>query len=340
MNLKTFFSYFLFSCLTQSLFAQIQQFNVFFNFDAGYNGNDSKKLLFTPGGPNLFVSADVLSRLSFLGDASFNYNSDNASLFSLNLQRAVIKYNYYGNHSLLVGKLATPLNYWNDNYHFGRVFYPTISRPGFLRDDIIPNSTTGVSLQAADLGRLKFGYDLLIGNGIGSSDANDNDKVKSLTAALHIKPADKKQMRASVYHDILSSGTHPHTDIDTTDIDIKQTLYSFSVSDFENKLEILAESSFGIDHTDSLGDAYFRAFYAYAGYRIKKIVPYVRFDQLIYEDNSLYFSKNNLKRTVVGLRFEINYLAVLKLEYQYQETTGMEHTTYITSVTTQIAIGF
>ena len=78
--------------------------------------------------------------------------------------------------------------------------------------------------------------------------------------------------------------------------------------------------------------------YAYAGIKIKeKFVPYVRFDLLNFDDKELYYIKNNTTSFVGGLRYEINYLTVVKLEYQHDDAdlTGTRN-----MITAQIAIGF
>src|SRR4029079_917110 len=124
-------------------------------------------------------------RLSFLGESVFKYTPSSPTEFSVSIERVVIKYNFYGNNNLLIGKHHTPLNYWNDTYHHGRLFFPTINRPLLFAAEIIPLHTTGISLQGQNLGSLKFGYDLMVGNGLGSSNVTDNDKHKSVTAAVH-----------------------------------------------------------------------------------------------------------------------------------------------------------
>ena len=46
----------------------------------------------------------------------------------------------------------------------------------------------------------------MIGNGLGSAPVADNDKYKSVTAAVHIKPIDNMRIGISYYHDIVSKG--------------------------------------------------------------------------------------------------------------------------------------
>ncbi|MBD0280179.1 MAG: hypothetical protein ICV81_19780, partial [Flavisolibacter sp.] len=76
----------------------------------------------------------------------------------------------------------------------------------------------------------------------------------------------------------------------------------------------------------------------YGGIKItEKWIPYVRFDFLHYSDGDIFFLKNNTTSFVGGIRYNINYLAVVKLEYQYDHTqlSGSGN-----KGTLQIAIGF
>ena len=45
------------------------------------------------------------------------------------LERARLKYEYREWLSVIVGKMHKPVNYWNDVYHHGRLFFPVIDRP-------------------------------------------------------------------------------------------------------------------------------------------------------------------------------------------------------------------
>src|SRR5919112_4840702 len=170
----------------------------------------SGKLSFGLGEQDLFITSQLNDRISFLGESVFKFDPFSETEFSVSIERVVLKYNIKGNHNILVGKHHTPLNYWNDTYHHGRLFFPTINRPLLFSADIIPLHTTGISLQGQNLGSLKFGYDLMVGNGLSSSNVLDNDKHKSLTAAVHFKPATNLRIGASFYHDIISKGAAVH----------------------------------------------------------------------------------------------------------------------------------
>ena len=60
----------------------------------------------------------------------------------------------------------------------------------------------------------------MVGNGIGSGETTDNDKAKSVTAAIHIKPFDGFRLGVSYYRDKISKGAKDaHADMNVvTDV--------------------------------------------------------------------------------------------------------------------------
>lgn len=285
---------------------------------------------------DLFITSVISNKVSFLGESVFKFNPLSATDFSVSIERLIIYYNLKGNNNLVLGKVHTPINYWNDTYHHGRVFYPTIERPLLFSADIIPLHTVGAGFKGYDLGNLKFGYDLFVGNGLGSDFVLDNDKYKSVTAAVHITPVDKLRLGISWYNDVISKGTNVEGKI--INWKVNQNLFTASVSRFGKKFEILVESTAGINHTDTTGSKTTLASYLYAGYKVKdKLIPYIRIDNLHYQTGEIYYNKNNTTSVVAGIRYEINYLAVVKLEYQYRHSELLNRTN---TVTAQFAVGF
>jgi len=294
------------------------------------------KVSFGFGEQDLFITSELNDRISFLGESVFKYTPSSPTEFSVSIERVVIKYNFAGNHNLLIGKHHTPLNYWNDTYHHGRVFFPTIDRPLLFAANIIPLHTTGVGVQGHDLGKIKFGYDMMVGNGLGSNEVSDNDKNKSISLAVHIKPVEKLRLGISYYYDVIAKGADVHDRI--INWQVNQQLISGSVAYFGKKFEFLAESTIGLNKTDTTGSKQTIASYIYAGYRItEKIIPYVRYDDLQYQDGEIYFIKDNTTSFVGGIRFQINYLAAVKVEYQHMHA---EIAGNVDKFTAQFAIGF
>ncbi len=334
MRNKFYLIWVLFFCIaTNPAFAQSTQIKGFVDVTTTYQGN---KASFGFDEQDLFITSVLSDKISFLGESVFKYSPSSSTEFSVSIERIIINYNIKGNNNLILGKVHTPVNYWNDTYHHGRVFFPTIDRPLLFSANIIPLHTVGVGVEGHDMGSVKFGYNFFVGNGLGSSDIADNDKSKSITAAIYIKPADRLKIGVSWYHDAISKGAEVHNKV--IGWKVRQNLLSASISRFGKKLELLAESTAGLNHTDTTGSKTTFASYIYAGLRVTdKLVPYLRFDDLHYQVGEIYYDKNNTRSFVAGLRYEINYLAVVKLEYQYQ------HSQFLSSqnkVTAQFAIGF
>lgn len=320
-------------CITAT--AQRTDIRGFGDVTAAYQ---NKKATFGFDEQDLFITSQLTDRISFLGETVFKPDSLSHSGFNVSIERIIIKYNYAGNNNLLIGKHHTPINYWNDTYHHGRVFYPTIFRPILFDAGYIPLHTTGISLEGHDLGSIKFGYNLMVGNGLGSSDVLDNDKNKSLTALVYIKPVDKLRIGASYYHDVISKNAMVHDHPAPVKWKVEQNLLTGSVAYFGKKYELLAESTMGLNHTDTTGTSRSFASYVYTGYHItEKLIPYVRLDNLAFQHNEVYFKDDNTTAFLAGIRYQINFLTVVKLEYMHQHS-ALEGN--INKVTTQFAIGF
>lgn len=304
------------------------------------------RVSFGLGEQDLFITSEITERLSFLGETVFKFSPDSPTDFNISVERIILKYNYSGNHSVLLGKHHTPINYWNDTYHHGRVFFPTIDRPLLFAQGIIPLHTTGLSLQGQNLGRLRFGYDVMVGNGIGSGDVVDNNPFKSATLAVHLKPTDGLRLGATFYHDAIAKGSTAHNHaggvlpvaLTRINQDIMTASISYNDSVFSKKFELLAESNMVSNRSDSLGQQRAMATYVYAGLRLtEKFIPYIRVDDIRFARQEVYFMPNQTQSFVGGLRYELNYLAVLKLEYQRAKSP-----LYATAdkITFQIAVGF
>ena len=297
---------------------------------------EDNKLNFGFGEQDLFITSQLNDHFSFLGESVFKFSPSSPTEFSVSVERVIVTYNYAGNHNILIGKHHTPINYWNDTYHHGRVFFPTVQRPLLFSAKIIPIHTTGIALQGLNLGNLRFGYNVMLGNGLGSEEITDNDKSKSLTVAVHIKPWNNWQIGTSFYNDAISAGAKAFGK--TFQEKVNQQLYTASVAHFGKQYELLAEATVSSDRSNSTGRATAFAGYIYAGVRLNdQWVPYFRYDNLTFESNEPIFGMDDKTSFVLGVRYEISYLVVVKLEYQHLDSDASGK---FDSLTTQIAIGF
>ncbi|NGP76296.1 hypothetical protein G3570_06610 [Balneolaceae bacterium YR4-1] len=305
-------------------------------FVAGEMYYEDDALNFGIGEQDLFITSKLNDNFSFLGETVFKFSPNSPTDFNVSVERIIVSYNYKGNHNILFGKHHTPINYWNDSYHHGRVFFPTIGRPLLFSANIIPIHTTGIAFQGLNLGDLRFGYNLMIGNGLGATDVAENNKAKSITASLNIQPWNGWHFGAALYRDVISAGSIVHGDLISNRT--TQMLYNGTVAYFGKKFELLAESTIANNDVDGSGSSTSYASYAYAGLRVDdKVVPYVRFDNLQYDSQDQFFNNEDTNSYIAGFRYEVSYLIVLKMEYQYIDrdisgSTGL--------LNTQVAIGF
>lgn len=284
---------------------------------------------FSLGEQDFFVTSNFSDRLSFLGETVVKYDNSTASKFAPSIERAQLKYDIRGNHSIIMGKMHTPVNYWNDVYHHGRLFYPTIDRPSSF-SYLIPIHSLGLRLQGQNLGKLNFGYDLSASNSISSTDIFDSALNKALTAAVHIKPLDGMRLGASYYNDYLNTnvpGAHTGHGAGNPAYKgaINYELTCISLAYFGNRFEFLSESSYNRNRTDSLGIAENYAQFIYAGWVFKeRHTAYGIFDFMDMSEKELHTQPVNVIKLGLGYKFEVLYNCVLKLQVERLEA-GDDH---------------
>lgn len=312
----------------------------FVHFEGSFD-LDERKPSFYVGEQDLFITSQVTDKLDFLGESVIRYSSLDQNFHS-SIERIILKYNYFRNHNVLGGKHHTPLNFWNDTYHHGRVFFPTIDRPLLFKKNIIPIHTTGISFQGQNLTDLRFGYDIMLGNGISTLDktTNSNNNLAT-TIALHIKPFDGMRTGITAYYDKIDANaiSTGHHSTGTVYESLDQQIYTAYFSYLNPKIEIIAEGSTVFNKGNISGINQANTFYAYLGKPIEKLklITYVRYDLLLLEEDEVYFSSHDQEQIVIGLRHELNYKAVVKIEYQFYRE---QHVTDRNMIKVQIAIGF
>jgi hypothetical protein len=308
------------------------QFNGFGHIEHQFDPGEGheKSANFTIGEHDFFVTSAINNKISFLGEYVIRFNSNSATTFLPSIERSFLKFNYYKNHNIIVGKVHTPVNYWNDVYHHGRLFFPVIERP-IAFSHLVPLHTTGVQFQGQNLGDANFGYDIVYGNGISSSDGLPNEWLPSITAAVHFKPKPNFRIGASYYHSLVRNavrGSHvghlnPRNVEYTGPIykgDVRFNLFSASAAYFGDKVEVLDEFSYNHTQSDSLGGANNFSNFLYAGYRInEKSVPFIQVDFMHISRADLYTYPYNVSQIAIGYRHEFTPYVNLKVEADFQK---------------------
>ena len=303
---------------------------------------------FSLGEHDFFVVSKITPRISFLSEtvvAPTGGMGHSSSGFKVSIERARLKYQHREWLSIIVGKMHTPVNYWNDVYHHGRLFFPTIDRPRSF-GTAIPIHSLGLRLQGQNIGGINLGYDLVIGNGMSSTDISDGSLQKSLTAAVHIKPKEGMRIGLSAYRDLIkenSTGSHSgHSstfhytmgDANWYPVDLNFELYCFSFYRNRGKWETLLETTWNrnslsdtndpdlVSVLDSLGRSDNTTFYAYAGRKVSKLDRiYGLLDISNVSEADLHLKSNKL--TKFGFGWSHDFSALVRSQVQFERYTGL-----------------
>ncbi len=287
-----------------------------------YSITDNVQNSFGIGQYDNFITSDITDRISFLSEVVFEYDKH----FILDVERVIIKYEAANWLDVKIGKIHNPLGYWNNAYHHGTLLQPTISRPLAIKFEdeggILPIHENGLWLSGKDIGKLGFGFDLAIGNGVGdNSYLTDDNNYKAITAGLHIKPTSKLEIGLSSYFDKLYKNEIGLSgDSLIGDLSIAQG--AFHLAYLGKKIEVITEYHLINNTTDTIKGKFqsnTNAAFVYAGYRVNDMItPYVIYDKILYDKKNSYFLGNGTDKYAVGLRYTFNYLANIKLELSHQ----------------------
>lgn len=291
-------------------------------FESTFN-HDTSYADFKLGEQEVFFNAKFNNKFSLLSEITLNYLGHGN--YKLNIERLRLKFNYYNNHSLILGKFHTPVNYWNDVYFHARFFFPTIDRPTMF-SKWIPVHTFGLRLQGQNLGEYNFGYDLLLGSGKNSEDIYSVFRESSITAAVHWRPTDETRYGLSYYNTFMKDASdmaaHSHSthnqELNPYKGSLNFQMLNASIAYFGEKWELLNEFSYNNTKTDSLGVSHNVSNYTYLGYRVKeKNVPFVAYDILVASDKDLHTYPFQVMKFILGYKYEFSTNLNVKTQLEY-----------------------
>lgn len=309
----------------------------FAHVDMMYSDANKNKVQFVLGEQDLFITSQITERISFLGETVFKYSPSSSTDFSISVERLIIKFNIKGNNNIVIGKHHTPVSYWNDTYHHGRVFFPTVNRPELFGQHFVELHTTGIGVQGFNLGKVNFGYQVMVGNSINDDNLGNLNAWKSMMAEIHIKPVYGLKIGISGFFDKFPIETLTDSG-DVKKVNIVQKMGGAYIKYSEKRIELLSECFVQNNDNDSTGMSTNIGAYVYLGYRTKKkVVPYARYDITRYGNNEIYLRPQNTQIVAAGLRYEFSFLATIKLEYNYVIPEG---TPNVNKVLLQFAVGF
>lgn len=288
----------------------------------------SKKTNFNSGNYVLFVTSQLSERVSVMSEVSF---TNAASVSTFNVQRLALKYYLKDYFSIRVGKMFTPIGYWNNQFTLGLVLQPTIQRPAALATasdgGVLQYHDTGVQFEGENITNARIFYKLMIANGVGYYGSNDkNDNHIATTAQLGVEPIDGLKILASGMFDRIEKGKpNPNGTVSALPDNGNFQLLAASIAYMnpEKKPELIAEFLHQSSKFDNLGRTASYSYYVYGGYKItNKITPYALYNFTQAGKSTTqadpYFTPIpvQIDFLTLGVRYKFNSNFIWKMEYQ------------------------
>lgn len=262
--------------------------------------------------------SSVLSpRVSFIGETSFTAQPGS---FSLDVERAVIKYSYNDHLKVSFGRYHTPISYWNTAYHHGLWLQTTVARPEMIQfgGRILPVHFVGLLLEGAiPSGRAGLMYNVGLGNGRGlniarSGDAGDVNGHRAWLVNVHARPPelDGFQAGGAWYRDLVT----------TAGFDVDERIATAHVAWTRERPEVIAEFADVRHEPRQSPEVSTRAFYLQLGYRLPQLretlKPYYRYERVDTGAGDPLLEERDLFAHTLGLRYDITHFAAFKGEYR------------------------
>ena len=306
------------------------------------DGETTKREEFTLGEAALFAATRLSDRWSALTEITYQpalYRADTVKVERLQLRYEMSEEQYF-----VIGKVHTPMNFWNDTYHHGRFFFPTISRP-LAFERFIPIHDIGLRWGGREIGDQKFFFDVVAGSGISAEFEHElfGNGVNAGTVSAGFYPTDDWLLQIGYYRDKLIDheslpGHQAHMQMgDMVPVDLDYDLWAMS-SHFENSTyKLLTEIS--INRTEDSDWNY--SVFQYAGYKFSPdLTAYAYYDVTSVEDGGIHFVAGEESRMGVGLSYFFDASAVFKLELiDHEEDLGLSPEDGI-ELRAQLAVGF
>ena len=284
---------------------------------------------FTVGDFDLFTTAKISDRLSFLTELLFT--SDFTNSFGAEIDRMMLTYKVNDSLKVSLGKFNTAIGYYSNAFHRARYFQTATGRPLMFADEdnggILPIHSVGLSLSGkVPSGPLGLHWVAEVANGRASNSLSDEhgdvvdvqnfvdeNNTKAVNFALMASPPALRgfQVGVSFYRDILRPTPFPEMSEHITSAHIVLVRTGF---EFLNEAAMVRHAYTGGGHEWKSVTAYTQISRRFWHYR-----PYLRYDyQNAPKTEPLFGRYGQMGRSEgpsFGVRYDLADYAGLKLQY-------------------------
>lgn len=309
-----------------SVEASAPEFNVMGFGDISYvSRDDTSPDGFAIGQLVAHLSASLGDSLSIFGE--FSATGKDAE-YSFEVERLIVKYEFSDTYRLSAGRFHTPIGYWNSAFHHGAWLQTSATRPEMVKfgSKLVPIHFVGISLEGAlPATELGLAYKVGFGNGrhgniARAGDAGDINGDKAWLVEISAKPHKVFGLNAGLgfYSDevSLASGQTVRENSVSGYVAYSKESPEFILEYLHSEHELASDSSVS-------GDV--DAWYAQLAYRLpgEKHLwkPYLRLEHTDVDDSDPLLGAEALDYDggVLGLRWDFNHYAALKMEYRNEE---------------------
>lgn len=281
---------------------------------------------FNYGGFDNYVSSQISERLSFVGEIIVQPYHDNE--FRVDVERIHITYEFNDYFKLRIGRFYAPIGYYTTHFYsdHAATMTPNIERPLIIayEDDggILETRATGIMLSGSNITSLNIGYDIALTNGISSNSLDDNDNNKAVTLRLSVNPVEGLTFGGGARFDKLDSSVVSSYKGEVIGEAMTSNNFSGFLAYQSKKLLLMGEYYHILNKSSQAGTHNSDGAFAYAGYTLDKITPYVQYDYQQVSSGDIYYSSDeNTDAWMAGIKYSFTYQSVIKAEYHIDDKT-------------------
>ena len=287
---------------------------------------------FVPGSAGSFYIGDfdllLTSRLNDKASvlAEVVFGEEDAQTFNVDLERALFKYDYNDHLRMSFGRYHTGVGYYNSAFHSGSWLQTTADRPLVMEfaDDggILPTQAVGVSVTGQiPSGGIGLNYTAEYGSSdtirpqINNSGLSvDENNGNHINLGLFLRPSSIAglQIGASFYHDKISDFEKGPS------VRLGQTIVNAHVVYVAHGMEFLNEG-FLVRHSYEASQTVFNmpAFYSQLSRRFARFRPFIRYQYINANQNSIFSDVLLRHGPSFGLRYDFNDFVAFKAQFDH-----------------------
>lgn len=271
----------------------------------------------------------------------------------VDMERLTIGYTFNDALKVRMGRIHTPLGFWNTTYHHGVQLQSTILRPDFLKFEhdggILPTHIVGLYISGraqTAVGAIEYGT--VVANGprvTGSEEGdanvlfpnniedNNNGKAVALHAAISPDAVPGLKVGLSGHVARVQNDEDAIIDVDHPAVDIGQTIIGAAVTYSRENVDLAGEYFSIKDEDNELGGSYTNdGYYGLITYTFKdRWVPYLMYEDMSVDGVDPYIRSldaRDVTKLTLGLRYNINYRSSLKGEFRSVEKDDNDWSEY------------